>query len=260
MKRDFIWLTFFRFLPLFVLLALWEFGAALGVDEFYVSKPSKIVVRLYDELASGSIMPDLQVTIVEIVLGYVIGSVSGVILGYFLAVREGIRKVLDPYLITLQGVPKSAIAPLFIIWMGIGIWSKVAVAASMVFFLVFYNTLLGMRMVNDEFVNLARIMGASEWDVTRRVVLPSIFPYILTGLKMSLPYAIIGVMVGEFIGSRAGIGSYILRATNEFDPAGTFVGIILLVFMVLVGNVLVDWAERHLLRWRPKRELLVTGA
>lgn len=259
MKKDFIWLTFLRFLPLFVLLALWEYGAGVGVDEFYVSKPSKIAVRLYDELASGSIMPDLQVTIIEIVLGYLIGSVLGVILGYLLAVREGILKIVEPYLITLQGVPKSAIAPLFIIWMGIGIWSKVAVAASMVFFLVFYNTLLGVRMVNSEFVNLARIMGASEWSVTRRVVLPSIFPYILTGLKMSLPYAIIGVLVGEFIASKAGIGSYILRATNQFDPAGTFVGIILLLFMVLVGNAFVGWAERRLLKWEPKREQIVTG-
>lgn len=259
MRRDLLGLTVLRILPLAFLLLFWQMGAGAAFDEFYVSKPSVILARLYEEFASGAILTDVRVTVTEIVLGYFIGSSLGIVLGYFLAVRDRILSVFEPYLITLQGIPKSAIAPLFIIWLGIGIWSKVAVAASMVFFLVFYNTLLGMRMVNEEFVNLARIMGASEGDVTRRVILPSIFPYVLTGLKTSLPYSIIGVIVGEFIAARAGIGAYILRATSQFDPAGTFVGVIILLVLVLAGNALVGRAEFRLMKWRPKREQVVTG-
>lgn len=259
MKGKSLRLAVLRLLPLTLLLALWQLGAGALFDEFYVSKPSIIVVRLYRALASGAIWPDIRVTVTEVILGYVIGAALGVFLGYFLALREGILNVFEPYLVTLQGIPKTAIAPLFIIWLGIGIWSKVAVSTSMVFFLVFYNTLLGMRMVNEEFVNLARIMGASETDVTRRVILPSIFPYVLTGLRTGLPYSIIGVIVGEFIAARAGIGAYILRATAQFDPAGTFVGVILLLALVLIGNSLVGRAESRLLKWRPGRERVVTG-
>jgi NitT/TauT family transport system permease protein len=257
MRRIFSTLTLLRLLPLTLLLLLWQSGMVF--DEFYVSKPSIIVSRLYDELTTGAILKDVQITLTAILLGYALGSVFGICLGYFLARRDGVLRVFEPYLITLQGIPKSAVAPLFIIWLGIGIWSKIAVAASMVFFLVFYNTLLGMRMVNEELVNLARIMGASERAVISRVILPSVFPYVLTGLRTSLPYSIIGVIVGEFIAARAGIGTYILRATSQFDPAGTFVGVIILLALVLVGNFLVGRAELRLTKWRPRGENVVMG-
>ena len=245
-----------RAAPLVVLIALWQFAL---VDPFYVSRPSLIAARLWEDVTTGALYHDAVITIVEVLLGYGVGAALGLVLGYGLALTPRTLAVLEPYLVTFQSIPKTAIAPLFIMWLGIGIWSKVVVAASMVFFLVFYNTLLGMRMLNDEWLNLARIMGASERDVTRRVVLPSVLPYALTGLKTALPYAVIGVIVGEFIAARAGLGVYILRATSQFDPAGTFVGILVLIALVWVGNGALGWTESRLTRWRPRRERLLTA-
>jgi NitT/TauT family transport system permease protein len=245
-----------RAAPLAALIVLWQLSV---VDPFYVSRPSLILARLYDDVRTGALYHDAIVTIVEVALGYGLGAALGLVLGYGLALTPRALAVFEPYLITFQSIPKTAIAPLFIMWLGIGIWSKVVVAASMVFFLVFYNTLLGMRMLNEEWLNLARIMGASERDVTRRVVLPSVLPYALTGLRTALPYAIIGVIVGEFIAARAGLGVYILRATSQFDPAGTFVGILVLIALVWAGNGALGWTESRLTQWRPRRERTLTA-
>jgi NitT/TauT family transport system permease protein len=149
------------------------------------------------------------------------------------------------------GIPKIALAPLFIIWFGIGLWSKVALASTMVFFLVFYNVYAGVRAVDRDLVALARVMGADERQLGRHIYLPAATPYILLGLRMAIPYAVIGVIVGEFTSATRGLGLFIHYASDTYDPAGVFAGIAILLAFVMAAGSLASRLERRLLRWRP---------
>ena len=148
------------------------------------------------------------------------------------------------------GVPKIALAPLFIIWFGIGIWSKVALASIMVFFLVFYNVYSGVRAVDRELVNLTLVMGANQRQLTYHVYLPAAAPYVMLAMRMAVPYSVIGVIVGEFTSSTQGLGLFIHEASSTYDPAGVFSGIVILLAFVVVANVLAGRLERRFLRWK----------
>jgi NitT/TauT family transport system permease protein len=153
-------------LPGLVLIGFWQWASGRLIREIYVSKPSAIAARLYEIFASGEIYPHLWTTGQELVLGYVIGVGSGIIGGYALGRAPRLANIFEPYVMAFYGIPKIALAPLFIIWFGIGMWSKVALAAIMVFFLVFYNVFSGVRSVDRELVNLTRVMGANERQLT----------------------------------------------------------------------------------------------
>lgn len=236
---------------LVALLTLWEWGP---VDGSVLSHPSAILARLWEDLSSGRVLVHLGATLQAVVFGYLAGVATGLVTAYALHLAPTVRTVLQPYLVALQGLPKVAIAPLFIIAFGIGIESKIVIAASLVFFLIFFNTLLGLSMVDSEYLNIARVMGASRWQLAVRVQWPSVLPYILSGLRVSLPYAVIGTVIGEYIATQYGIGAVILTATTQFDSAGTFAGVILLLLIVVVGNGLLGLLERRATPWsRPER-------
>lgn len=238
-------------LPGLVLLAFWEVASGRLVKTIYVSKPSDIAQRLYEVFASGEIWPHLAITAKELALGYLLGMACGLAGGYALGRAPRLARVAEPYVMAFYGIPKIALAPLFIIWFGIGMWSKVALAAIMVFFLVFYNVYTGVRGVDRDLVALARVMGADERQLGRHVYLPASAPFVLLGMRMAIPYAVIGVIVGEFTSSTKGLGLFIHYASDTYDPAGVFAGIaILLAFVVLAGS-LAGRVERRLLRWRP---------
>lgn len=238
-------------LPGLALLAFWEWASGRLIREVYVSRPSAIAARLWTLLASGEILPDLAVTARELVLGYVIGVACGVAGGYALARAPRLAAVLEPYVMAFYGIPKIALAPLFVIWFGIGAGSKVALSATMVFFLVFYNVYAGIRAVDPELVNLARVMGARERQLGRHVFLPAAAPHVLLGMRMAIPYAVIGVVVGEFTSALHGLGLFIHEASNTYDPAGVFAGIAILLAFVAGAGWLAGRLERRLLRWRP---------
>ncbi len=242
------------FLPGVALLAFWELASGRLVREIYVSRPSAIALRLWDLIASGEILPALAVTGQELVLGYVIGVAAGVLAGYALGRSAGLARIFEPYVMAFYGIPKIALAPLFIIWFGIGIWSKVALAATMVFFLVFYNVYMGVRGVDRELADLARIMGADERQLSRHVYLPAAAPFVILGMRMAIPYAVIGVVVGEFTSSVEGLGLFIHQASSTYDPAGVFAGIAILLAIVVTANAVAARLERRLLRWRPAIE------
>jgi len=147
-------------------------------------------------------------------------------------------------------VPKIALAPLFIIWFGIGMGSKIALASIMVFFLVFYNVFAGVRSVDRELVNLTRVMGANQRQLTYHVYLPAAAPYVMLGMRMAIPYSVIGVIVGEFTSSTQGLGLFIHEASATYDPAGVFAGIVILLGFVVAAGALAGRLERRLLRWR----------
>ncbi len=238
-------------LPGVVMLLFWQWASGRLIRPVYVSRPTDIAARLVDLFATGEIWPNLAVTGQELVLGYLAGVVTGVLAGVLLGRAPRAARVIEPYLMGFYGIPKIALAPLFVIWFGIGLWSKVALAGTMVFFLVFYNVYAGMRTVDRDLVNLVRVLGASPRQLDRHVYLPAAAPFIILGMRMAIPYAVIGVIVGEFTSSISGLGMFINYASSTYDPAGVFAGIaILLVFVVGAGAVATR-IEHRVLRWRP---------
>jgi len=241
----------FALAPGIALLLFWQWASGRVIREIYVSRPSDIAVRLYEAFASGEILPDLAITAQELVLGYVIGVVLGIAAGYPLGRSARIAAIFEPYVMAFYGIPKIALAPLFIIWFGIGLWSKVALAATMVFFLVFYNVYMGVREVDRGLVNLTLLMGASESQLTRHIYLPAAAPFVIMGMRMAIPYSVIGVIVGEFTSSVRGLGLFISQASANYDPAGVFAGIAILLAFVFLANSGATRLERRLLRWKP---------
>jgi NitT/TauT family transport system permease protein len=237
-------------LPGIALLAFWQWSSGRLIKEIYLSKPTAVAVRLYELFASGEIYPHLWTTGQELVLGYVIGVAGGILGGYALGRSPRLAAIFEPYVMAFYGIPKIALAPLFIIWFGIGIGSKVALAAIMVFFLVFYNVYTGVRGVDRELVNLTLVMGANQRQLTRHVYFPAAAPYVLLGMRMAVPYSVIGVIVGEFTSSISGLGLFIHEASSTYDPAGVFAGIVILLGFVVVANLLAGRLERRLLRWK----------
>jgi NitT/TauT family transport system permease protein len=226
---------FLKLLPGITLLLFWQWASGRLIKEIYVSKPTAVAHRLFELFASGEIYPHLWTTGQELVLGYVIGVAGGVIGGYALGRSPRRARVLGP---------------LFIIWFGIGMGSKIALASIMVFFLVFYNVFAGVRSVDRELVNLTLVMGANQRQLTYHVFLPAAAPFVMLGMRLAIPYSVIGVIVGEFTSSAQGLGLFIHEASSTYDPAGVFAGIAILVAFVTIANFLAGRLERRLLRWR----------
>jgi NitT/TauT family transport system permease protein len=239
-----------KLLPGVALLFFWQWASGRLIKEIYVSKPTAIAQRLYELFASGEIYPHLWTTGQELVLGYVIGVAGGVIGGYTLGRSPRLARIFEPYVMAFYGVPKIALAPLFIIWFGIGMGSKIALASIMVFFLVFYNVFAGVRSVDRELVNLTLIMGANQRQLTYHVFLPAAAPFVMLGMRLAIPYSVIGVIVGEFTSSAQGLGLFIHEASSTYDPAGVFAGIVVLLAFVASANFLASRLEGRLLRWR----------
>lgn len=246
--RPLQWLL--KLLPGIALLVFWQWASGRLIKEIYVSKPTAVAQRLYELFASGEIYPHLWTTGQELVLGYVIGVAGGVIGGYTLGRSPRLARIFEPYVMAFYGVPKIALAPLFIIWFGIGMGSKIALASIMVFFLVFYNVFAGVRSVDRELVNLTLVMGANQRQLTYHVFLPAAAPFVMLGMRLAIPYSVIGVIVGEFTSSAQGLGLFIHESSSTYDPAGVFAGIAILLAFVATANVLAGRLERRLLRWR----------
>jgi NitT/TauT family transport system permease protein len=240
------------------LLCFWQFASGRLIRETYVSKPTEIAWRLVDLFYTGEIWPSLRVTGEELVLSYAIGVLLGLLLGYALGRSPRLASIFEPYVMAFYGIPKIALAPLFVIWFGIGIWSKVMLAGTMVFFLVFYNVFAGVRSVDRDVVNLALVLGANERQLGRQIYLPAAAPFLMLGMRMAIPYAVIGVIVGEFTSSTAGLGLFINYASSTYDPAGVFAGIFILLAFVMGMNALANRLERKLLKWQPTSQRIAS--
>jgi NitT/TauT family transport system permease protein len=181
----------------------------------------------------------------------VIGAAAGAIAGFVLASLNLIYRVLDPFVMALYSIPKVALAPLFIVWFGIGMHMKVLLAAATVFFLVFLNTAAGVREVDRGLIDAVRLMGGNRRDIARKVVLPASMTGVLTGLKVSIPYALIGAVIGELVASNRGLGYLINDAASQFDTAGVFATLVVLSVIAGVLNVFVGLISRRINRWKP---------
>ena len=238
-----------QLLILVVLLVSWQFGVSDAMLPYF-SRPTLVAARLIDLLSHHDIYRHMYVTLIEIALGYALGAAFGLTLGFILGRSQFLSAALQPYIIGLYSIPKIALAPVFIVWLGLGIASKIAVVFVASFFLVFFNTYAGLLAVNEELVRLARLMGASWPQALWRVIVPAAAQQIFLGLRTAVPYAVIGAVIGEYIGSNEGLGYFILYASQTYDAPSLFAGIIILVAIVFAVNFGLNWLEGQVIRWR----------
>ena len=254
-KRSRTWrpdyrIALFRVLVVVALLVIWQLVSGHLIPDFAISKPTTVAQSLVSYFKTASAWTDIRVTLVELVLGYAFGVIGGIVVGVILATWLIGARVFEPMITAINGIPKVALAPLFLIMLGLGIWSKVAIASMTVFFVMFYNIYYGVKSLNKNLVNVLVLMGGSRLDIFRNVILPGSMPAIIAGLKAGVPFALIGVIVGEFIASDQGVGYFINNQTQQFNAGGTFAGIVVLVIITLILNSLVGLLERFALRWR----------
>lgn len=235
-------------------LLAWEWASRAGaLDPFFFSRPSDVALRVWRWTSSGAIWPHLLTTFLEAALSFAIGGLFGVVSGFALARAPFLAAVLDPYIRIANALPRVVLAPIFLLWFGLGIWSKVALGVTVVFFVVFFNTFRGVREVDRVIVDNARMLGASERQLIRHVLIPSALTWIFSSLHVSIGLAIIAVVVGEYLGASRGIGYLIAQAEGVFDTTGVFAGITVLSAGVLIVGIAVDRLERRLLQWKPER-------
>jgi NitT/TauT family transport system permease protein len=239
-----------RFLILAVVLGGWELVSGRFIDEFWISKPSNIWLVLWDWISTGDIVVHLQATVTAMLLGLLFGASSGIIVGFVLGRVEWLASLIDPFITAVYALPKVALAPLFILWFGVDLLSKIVLTAVVVFFLVFYNTYAGVRSVDVDLVDVVRVMGGKRSDILLKVVLPSAAKWIYTGLRLAVPYSLMGAVIGEIVAANRGIGFLLSRAAGTFDTSATFAALFLLMIIATLLNVVVDRSEKITGRWQ----------
>lgn len=240
-----------RVLLLLSILFIWQVISPLLGGDLWLSTPFAIGQRLWDLTSSGDIFIHLYTTLLESALGIIVGVSLGVSLPMILRYLPRAAEVIDPFIVGIYAIPKIAYAPLVILWLGIDLGSKVAISGMIVFFLVFFNAYAGVRDVPPRLIDLARVMGGSEWKIAYHIVLKNAFPYIFAGLKIALPYSVGGAIVGEFIASSKGLGFLIIEASETFDTPGVFAGIIVVSMIIVVINTVIKAVEKRIMSWRP---------
>lgn len=247
-------ITLLRFGIVGGFLLLWQIASGRWIEPFLISSPSRIFASLITGFQSGDLLQHTWVTFTEIAIGFPAGAITGIALGYWFGRSRVLAEIFEPIIIALNGIPRTALAPLFIVWLGIGIWSKVGVVFLLTFFLNFFNTYTGMRQMDQEYVDLARLMRVRGLKLTFRVILPAISPYVFTGIRTSIPFSVIGAIVGEFIAATEGVGFFIRLSAGIFRTADVFVGIIVLMFMVIIMDRIAGMVEKRVLRWQTQSE------
>jgi NitT/TauT family transport system permease protein len=266
-----------------VAIGAWHVGSSVPIGgvyllpKFFFSTPADVGLRVWTLFADGTakivtckegldigrllsisdpcfgktVWQHLLITLTEGVLAFVIGAVAGVALGFWLARNALMSAIFDPYIKMLNALPRVVLAPIFMLWLGLGIWSKVALGVTLVFFIVFFNVYQGVKEVSPVILANARMLGMSERQLFAHVYWPSALSWMFSSLHTSVGFAIIGAVVGEYLGSAAGLGYLIQQAEGTFDTTGVFAGMVILAVFVLVIDWLVTLAENRLLVWRP---------
>ena len=233
-----------------VIIALWQAASGRLVDPFWLSSPLEIGATLWKWTWSGLLERHLLVTFEETAAGFLIGAATAIVAALAIGRNETARRTVDPFVTAVYGVPKVALAPLFIMWLGIGLAPKIVLAAVSVFFLMFFNTMAGVRQVDRQLVEAMKLMGAGPLYIQRRVVVPAALPWIFTGLKLGLPYGFVGAVAAEMMASNQGIGFLTQDAAGQFNTAGVFAALFALMAVTTLLNEGLAWLERRLFHWR----------
>jgi NitT/TauT family transport system permease protein len=241
-----------------VAIAIWwigstvKIGGVLLLPPFFFSTPGEVFSRVVRMVATGVVWHHLAVTLIETALAFVIGAAGGILFGFWFARKPTVAAVFDPYLKMVNALPRVVLAPIFMLWLGLGIWSKVALGVTLVFFIVFFNVYQGVKEVSPVVLANARLMGMNDRQLFRHVYWPSALSWMFSSLHTSVGFALVGAVVGEYLGSSAGLGYLIHQAEGVFDIAGVFAGMFVLAVFVLI----IDWGvtaiENRLLVWRPQ--------
>jgi len=247
-----------------VTIGAWELGASRGwIDPFFFGRPSGVAEQIREWVvegtSQGSLWQQMLVTLEETVLGFLIGSAAGIVCGIALGRNRFLADVFSIYIKIANSIPRVVLGSIFIISLGLGMASKVALAVVMVFFVVFANAFQGVREADRAMIANAQILGASPWQLTTSVVIPSAMSWILASLHVSFGFALVGAVVGEFLGSKQGIGLLISTAQGAFNANGVFASMIILAVMALVAEFVITALENHLVRWKPG-QLIEPGA
>ena len=244
------WLPIARFFVAVFLLLAWQGIGSIGDFAFYTSTPLLVAKQLQSWASQGVLWVGLRVTMTEAMSGFVVGTIAGAVLGFAFGWVRLLGKLLEPFVLLAYSVPKIALGPLFVIFFGIGLAPKIALAALVVFFLVFFTTFQGVRQVDPELIAISRVLGASRWQAMIKIGLPSATVWILSGIKIALPNALIGAVVGEFLAATQGIGFLISNASSELNTSGVFAGVFVLVCASGMLSLAFKFVEDRALAWQ----------
>ena len=259
-----------QILVLLVFLGVWHIGSTVPFGKmengkpffllppFFFSTPGDVLARVWKMFADGSIYRHLGITLLEAMLAFAIGSLAGVLLGFAFARRPLLAAVFDPYIKMANALPRVVLAPIFALWFGLGIWSKVWLGVTLVFFIVFFNVYQGVREVSPTILANARMLGMNERQLFKHVYWPSALTWMFSSLHTSVGFALVGAVVGEYLGSSAGLGYKIHEAESVFDVTGVFSGMLILAIFVIAIDALVTLVEKRLLVWRPGQSATIT--
>jgi NitT/TauT family transport system permease protein len=253
-RRIKVWAA--RALTLVIIVGGWQlFTAQKIVDPFFFGQPTGIVSQLKDWVQHGteygSLWLQIWVTMKEALLGFLYGVIAGIFLGVLLGQIPFLADVLGPYIKVMNAIPRIVLGSIFVVWLGLGTSSKVLLAAVLVFFVVFFNAFQGVREVDRNLINNARVLGASRLAIVRHVVVPSALTWIIASLHVAFGFAVIGAIVGEFLGATKGLGLVIASSQNHFSPDGVFAAMLIIAVIALTAEGLIGQLERRLLAWRP---------
>jgi NitT/TauT family transport system permease protein len=262
MKR--VKLLSLQILVMVVFLLVWHVVTAYPIMgdvktiQFFFSTPAAVIARTWNQLTGTEIYWHIGITLTETVLAFVIGSAAGIFFGFTFARRELLAAVFDPYIKAANALPRVVLAPIFALWFGLGIWSKVALGFTLVFFIVFFNVYQGVREVSPTVLANARMLGMNERQLFKHVYWPSALTWMFSSLHTSVGFALIGAVVGEYLGSSAGLGYKIQEAESVFDVTGVFSGMMILMIFVIAIDSLVTLVEKRLLVWKPGQSATTT--
>ncbi len=256
--RKELWLSAIFFVAF---VAAWEWlPAALGIPPFFIPPISKIAAELVRLLGAERLFLHTGITLLEVVVGFALGSLMGMVMGYLLGMSPTTEVVLSPYILALQIAPKVAFAPLFIMWFGYTMFPKILVAILIVFFPVLINVLGAVRAVDPALINLARSFKATRWQIFWKIEFPSTLPALFSGLRIGSTLAVIGVLVGELVGGNKGLGYLLVFGEGQANAPMVFLIIILLTLIGIIAYCAVIFAERRVLHYMPRREFGDVGA
>ncbi|NDV88212.1 ABC transporter permease subunit [Aurantimonas aggregata] len=243
-------LQFRRALLLLALLGAWEFAAAFLVNPFWSSRPTLVIERLAAMTMDGSLWRHTSITLLEAGAGLMLGALVGIPLGVLLARAPRTSDTVEPLIMGIYGLPRVALAPLFILWFGIGLFSKIMMSFTMVVFVFLLNVREGVRSADPDLLDLMRSMRASPLYTARTVLLPGIVPWILAAFRLGIGLSLIGAVVGELVGSSRGLGWYIQSSGGQLDTTGVFTGLTVLMIIAMLANQLIALFEKGVILWR----------
>jgi NitT/TauT family transport system permease protein len=226
-------------------------GGVMLLPPFFFSTPLDVAQRIIKWFSEGTIWRHLWITLAEAMLAFVIGSAAGILVGFWFGAQPRIAALFDPYVKMANALPRVVLAPIFALWFGLGIWSKVALGVTLVFFIVFFNVYQGFRETSATVLANARMLGLNDRQLMRHVYWPSALSWMFSSLHTSVGFAVVGAVVGEYLGAAAGLGYLISQAEGVFDIAGVFAGMLVLAAFVVLIDALVTVVEKRLLVWRP---------